>query len=120
MAASITPAENPSITSNNLSEIRLVNNTGMAPAPVAKPATKLAMEPSQMISVLIVLSQLIGAHIKKGGRYIVLLPALFNVSELLSVGAFSRCSSSKVARRPSFQKFLEPSFVLHFFMQNSQ
>ncbi len=63
VAASITPAENPSIISSNLSEIRLVNNTGMAPAPVAKPATKLAMEPSQMISVLIVLSQLIGAHI---------------------------------------------------------
>ncbi len=44
------PAENPSMTSSNRSEIRLVNSTGMAPAPVAKPAAKLAMDPSQMIS----------------------------------------------------------------------
>jgi hypothetical protein len=50
VAASITPAENPSMTSSNQSDIRLVNSTGMAPAPVAKPAAKLAMDPSQMIS----------------------------------------------------------------------
>jgi hypothetical protein len=52
VAASITPAENPSITSKSLSEIRFVNNTGKAPAPVASPANRLAPKPSQMISEL--------------------------------------------------------------------
>ncbi len=46
VAASITPAEKPSMTSSNLSEIRLVNNTGKAPAPVANPANKLQMTPN--------------------------------------------------------------------------
>lgn len=50
VAVNITPAANPSIVSNNLSEIRLVNNTGRAPKPVAKPATKLAIVPINIIS----------------------------------------------------------------------
>jgi len=32
-------------------------------APVAKPVTKLALDPSQMISVFMALSGLIGAHV---------------------------------------------------------
>jgi hypothetical protein len=50
VAASITPAENPSITSNSLSDICLVKRTGNAPAPVARPATKLASAPNQIMS----------------------------------------------------------------------
>jgi hypothetical protein len=53
VAASITPAANPSIVSKSLSETLLVNNTGKAPKPVAKPATKLAAVPSQITSPFI-------------------------------------------------------------------
>ncbi len=53
VAASIMPAENPSMMSNSLSETFLVNNTGSAPAPVARPAIELAAMPSQIISALI-------------------------------------------------------------------
>jgi hypothetical protein len=53
VVANITPAANPSITSSNLSEIRLVNSTGKASASVARPAARLANEPSKMISLLI-------------------------------------------------------------------
>ena len=52
VAASIMPAENPSMMSNSLSETFLVNSTGRAPAPVAKPAIELAAMPSQIISLL--------------------------------------------------------------------
>jgi hypothetical protein len=47
------PAENPSMMSSSLSETFLVNSTGKAPTPVAKPAIELAAMPSQIISVLI-------------------------------------------------------------------
>jgi hypothetical protein len=49
VAASITPAENPSITPISLSETFRVNRTGSAPAPVAKPVTALATKPSRIV-----------------------------------------------------------------------
>gem|GEM_PF-2287529 len=49
-AASITPAAKPSITSRRRSEIRLKNRTGTAPAPVARPAARLAVNPSLITS----------------------------------------------------------------------
>jgi hypothetical protein len=52
VAASMTPAENPSMISRSRSEICLVNKIGRAPAPVAKPATRLAIDPNHTISVL--------------------------------------------------------------------
>jgi hypothetical protein len=51
VAASMTPAEKPSSTSNSLSEIRLANNVGNAPTPVANPAAKQAMKPTQKTSI---------------------------------------------------------------------
>jgi len=53
VAASITPAENPSITSRTLSETFFTNQTGRAPAPVASPAAKLAIAPKVMKSIFI-------------------------------------------------------------------
>jgi len=53
MAANITPAEKPRIMSSSLLETFLAKSTGKAPAPVAKPATKLATEPSHINSKLI-------------------------------------------------------------------
>ena len=58
VAASITPAEKPSIMSSSLSETFLAKSTGKAPAPVAKPATKLATEPRNINSKLISIPKL--------------------------------------------------------------
>ena len=52
-AASMTPAAKPSIMSRVLSDIFLINSTGNAPMPVANPARRLAMNPSLIISILI-------------------------------------------------------------------
>ncbi len=46
VAASITPAANPSKLSNIFSEIFLVKNIGIAPIPVIRPATVLASIPN--------------------------------------------------------------------------
>ncbi len=43
VAASITPAENPSITSRTLSETFFTSKIGKAPAPVASPAANLQL-----------------------------------------------------------------------------
>lgn len=70
VAANITPAENPSITSNNLSDTFEVNNTGKAPAPVANPAIKLATEPSKIVSSINLFYSLYNDYrlLKKGRR----------------------------------------------------
>jgi len=50
-AASITPTAKPSITSRSRSEIHKKNKMGMVPAPVAKPAARLAINPILIISM---------------------------------------------------------------------
>ena len=53
VAASITPAEKPSITSRALSDTFLVKRTGKAPAPVASPARKLASAPKTIKFIIL-------------------------------------------------------------------
>jgi len=67
--ASMTPAENPGMISNNHSEIFIINNTGKAPAPVAKPAARLATEPSRIVSSIMTIHKLLQYLMaKKGGK----------------------------------------------------
>ncbi len=65
----MTPAENPSMTSSNLSDTFFVNNTGKDPTPVANPAARLATDPSRIISSIIFCPQILVATIgdKKRG-----------------------------------------------------
>ena len=51
VAASITPAEKPNITSSSLSETFFVIRIGKAPKPVARPARRLASKPNVTISI---------------------------------------------------------------------
>ena len=60
VAASMIPAENPSMVSRVLSEMFFVNSMGRAPMPVAKPASMLADEPIHMASMIIVVEVFLG------------------------------------------------------------
>jgi hypothetical protein len=71
VAANITPAANPSITSNSLSEIRLVKRTGKVPAPVANPAIRLATAPIRTTS-----EPMTFTHLVRSGIYLSNLAAV--------------------------------------------